>query len=154
MVFVALPALQRVQRDSHRKRNVQIVSSALETYKSNNRGRYPWVNKAATASDRFISFTNQERQSFFDNYVNSEKNIYDPSEGDYRFSIYAFNLGYNPTGAGGWATGFPSSYNFIRVVGAAKCSSNGGHADPAESSSSYVIHYRLEVGGLQCQQFN
>ena len=45
MVFVALPALQRAQRDSHRKRNIQIVSSALENYKSNNRGMYPWMKK-------------------------------------------------------------------------------------------------------------
>ena len=33
MVFIALPALQRSQRDTQRKRNIQLVSAALESYK-------------------------------------------------------------------------------------------------------------------------
>ncbi|MBS7346551.1 MAG: type II secretion system protein, partial [Candidatus Sacchiramonaceae bacterium] len=41
MVFIALPALQRSQRDAQRKNDISRIKSALESYKSNNRGRLP-----------------------------------------------------------------------------------------------------------------
>lgn len=41
MVFVALPALQRSQRDTSRKNDVSIVSSAVTSFSSNNRGAFP-----------------------------------------------------------------------------------------------------------------
>lgn len=154
MVFVALPALQIAQRDSHRKRNIQIVSSALENYKSNNRGMYPWMKKTATANDRFLRFTNQERQDFFNSYVNPDGNIFDPSGGEYEFVLLAFNLAYNPTLDGGSASGFPRSRSFIYVTGGAVCERTGFDNDAATKPSSYTIQYRLEIGGIQCQQFN
>lgn len=41
MVFIALPALQRSQRDSARKSEVGTVASAIQSYMSNNRNRIP-----------------------------------------------------------------------------------------------------------------
>jgi prepilin-type N-terminal cleavage/methylation domain-containing protein len=41
MVFIALPALQRSQRDQARKNDVTTVSSAVTSYTSNNRGDFP-----------------------------------------------------------------------------------------------------------------
>lgn len=41
MVFIALPALQRGQRDQARKTEVSSVASAIESYRSNNRGATP-----------------------------------------------------------------------------------------------------------------
>ncbi len=38
MIFVALPALQRGQRDTARKNDVNAIASAINTYRSNNRG--------------------------------------------------------------------------------------------------------------------
>ena len=38
MVFLALPALQRAQRDTQRKQDMAIVRAAINTYKSNNGG--------------------------------------------------------------------------------------------------------------------
>ena len=38
MVFIALPALQRSQRDTARKNDVALVSSAIKSWRSNNRG--------------------------------------------------------------------------------------------------------------------
>ena len=37
MVFVALPALQRSQRDTQRKNDIARLMSAINSYKSNNR---------------------------------------------------------------------------------------------------------------------
>jgi len=41
MVFIALPALQRGQRDTARKSDVGSVSSAITSYTANNRGSFP-----------------------------------------------------------------------------------------------------------------
>lgn len=41
MVFIALPALQRSQRDSARKAEVGTVASAITSYQGNNRGGSP-----------------------------------------------------------------------------------------------------------------
>ena len=155
MIFVGLPALQRSQRDEHRKRNVQVVAAALESYKSNNKGNYPWSNKSATTNDRFLRLTNQDSQDFFNNYVNREGNISDPSGGEYDFFMTAYNLKYNPTGAGGWASGLPNRLNFIYVTGNAKCVPGRWFTsvEPADRPS-YVIQYKLENGGNQCTEFN
>ena len=39
MVFVALPALQRSQRDAARKNDIAMIASAVKNWQSNNRGR-------------------------------------------------------------------------------------------------------------------
>lgn len=41
MVFIALPALQRSQRDTARKNDVSQVASAVSSFSSNNRGAFP-----------------------------------------------------------------------------------------------------------------
>lgn len=41
MVFLALPALQRNQRDTQRKNDLSRAQSAISNYQTNNRGRVP-----------------------------------------------------------------------------------------------------------------
>lgn len=41
MVFIALPALQRSQRDQARKNDVSTIAGAVTSYSSNNRGNFP-----------------------------------------------------------------------------------------------------------------
>ena len=48
MVFIALPALQRNQRDTARKNDVSTVASAVTSYTSNNRGDFPTTANLAT----------------------------------------------------------------------------------------------------------
>lgn len=54
MVFIALPALQRSQRDSARKSEVGTVASAITSYQSNNRNGIPTadqIGQYVTGSD-------------------------------------------------------------------------------------------------------
>lgn len=41
MVFIALPALQRNQRDTQRKSDLNLFVDALQRYAANNKGQYP-----------------------------------------------------------------------------------------------------------------
>ena len=45
MVFLALPALQRSQRDAQRKRDVAVIRAAVENYRSNNKGNIKTLYK-------------------------------------------------------------------------------------------------------------
>lgn len=47
MVFIALPALQRNQRDTARKNDVSNIASAVTSYSSNNRGAFPTTAQLA-----------------------------------------------------------------------------------------------------------
>ena len=42
MVFIALPALQRNQRDTQRKNDTSRLKTAIDSYKANNRDSLPW----------------------------------------------------------------------------------------------------------------
>ena len=47
MVFIALPALQRSQRDTQRSNDMSRVSTALNNFAANNRGKIPVRGKSA-----------------------------------------------------------------------------------------------------------
>ena len=47
MVFIALPALQRGQRDNQRRQDVSKFMSQVTSYSTNNRGNVPALNTAA-----------------------------------------------------------------------------------------------------------
>lgn len=49
MVFIALPALQRGQRDSQRKSDVSRINTQISNYASANRGQIPPATNSATA---------------------------------------------------------------------------------------------------------
>lgn len=54
MVFAALPALQRSQRDTTRKNDVSKVIAAISSYQSNNRGQSP---EADASFGKYLSST-------------------------------------------------------------------------------------------------
>jgi prepilin-type N-terminal cleavage/methylation domain-containing protein len=55
MVFIALPALQRSQRDTQRKNDVSRAVTAITNYTSNNRGALPTLNAAFVSSYLAVS---------------------------------------------------------------------------------------------------
>ncbi len=60
MVFIALPALQRGQRDTQRKNDLSRMQSAVNSFQSNNRGALPTfdatfiTNYLKTSGDTFV----------------------------------------------------------------------------------------------------
>ncbi len=64
MVFIALPALQRNQRDTARRTDVSTVASAYTTYMNNNRGNAP--------ANGTISFVNSDgSDAAFKRYIDN-----------------------------------------------------------------------------------
>ncbi len=122
VVFLALPALQKSQRDTARRQDVAKVIAALEQYRTDNQGAWP----AATNIGQVI-FSVGDGQTF-SNYFGKlagNKNV-------------AFNPGYN------------AKYNAwtgaVDVYVGKKCTNDGTNnlADAAASNAAVVV--RLEVG--------
>ena len=75
MVFIALPSLQRSQRDTQRQNDMSKVITALQNYMSNNRGSLPSGNVGYVAGHleqgtlANSSNTTKTWEYFYDNYL-------------------------------------------------------------------------------------
>lgn len=54
MVFIALPALQRTQRNTQREDDMARVISAINDYQTNNNGKTPFNNLKAGSLEQFV----------------------------------------------------------------------------------------------------
>ena len=79
MVFIALPALQRSQRDTERRSAVGRVAAAIQQYQTNNNGRLPKNGsipaQEPTGDDDRVKIevynsSNNPAASFIKNYMN------------------------------------------------------------------------------------
>ena len=73
MVFIALPALQRNQRDTQRKNDITRALTAVRNYQSNNRGKIPSGDWDKTFRETYLR-------------VNGE-DFKDPDGSDYVFNL-------------------------------------------------------------------
>lgn len=123
MVFIALPALQRNQRDTQRKQDMSRIITSLQNYQSNNRGAIP-------------AATNIAWSDFKDDYLLTDGDVFaDPSEGDYTFAVNDDNKA--PATVG----------NTIHVHVGATCV---GEAVKDAGSRKVAFTLKLENGGNAC----
>lgn len=73
MVFLALPALQRSQRDTQRKNDVSRLQAAINDYKSANRGKLP----ASAAELKIVvdQYVKQGNSTFLDPSTNNDYTV-------------------------------------------------------------------------------
>ncbi len=141
MVFIALPALQRAQRDQQRKSDLTRVGAALVTYKTNNRNSLPANTNAAwasfvsqyltpTASDTFVDPLGAAAGSNATTYTMTTNNSVDsPVTGDSN----NFNN---------------STQNIIYFSEGYTCGTGG--AIVAAGSRTVALRMYLEGGGIAC----
>jgi prepilin-type N-terminal cleavage/methylation domain-containing protein len=55
MVFIALPALQRGQRDSQRRSDVSRINTQISNYQSNSRGKIPTAAQMVAPTTGFVA---------------------------------------------------------------------------------------------------
>lgn len=125
MVFVALPALQRGQRDTQRRDDVSRVVSQLQSYATNNRGALP-------ANDAFAS------SSFQNGYLKA---------GDGEFNDPKTGVSYVIVeGGAGDRTLEEGQLQYSR-----NASCNGENATGSGSARQAAIRVKLEGSGYFCQ---
>lgn len=122
IVFLALPALQKSQRDTARKNDVGRLISAIQSYQSNNSGKLPADLGGTGTTDIMGS-----------NYLG---NFADPSAGTYVFAATT-----NPSTA---APTTPTTGQ-INYADSKNCDNTGG------GSRKVAVVITLEGGGTYCQ---
>lgn len=127
MVFIALPALQRNQRDTARKNDVNRAITQLQNYQSANRNNLPANNGWNDFLNNYLTVQNSEGEST-DQFA-------DPSEGDYSFNYRSDRT--------------PSSQvnGEIYVHGSSTCE---GENVTSAGSRRIAMTYKLEGGGIIC----
>ena len=122
IIFLALPALQRSQRDTQRRSDIGRVIAASQSYQSNNSGATPFTYNAsgiATSMGTLVS-------GYMDNNYN------DPSTN----AAYALAT-----------TIVPTSANQLAIYKAADCAAAAASATGAKT----IFRMFLESGGYICQ---
>lgn len=125
VVFLAVPALQRSQRDTARKNDLSRFMSQISSYQSNNKGTVP-VASAAGVSAFVAAYLTPAGDTFED-----------PSGGDY---TYVYGVGAGPTTRGQ-----------IRYATAATCGANGDVVAATGQTRKVAASVALEGGGAYCQ---
>lgn len=128
VVFLALPALQKSQRDTQRKQDVGRTISAVNSYMGNSRGQMP--DFEATGSGSFIE------SDYLGDFA-------DPSGGDYKFvEVEIPDSGVNNLPGDALKTATEGEMGFD--VGEA-CDGS------ASGTRSVSIFIKLEAGGYYCE---
>lgn len=122
MVFIALPALQRSQRDTQRKTDLAKVITQVNSYQSNNRGRAP---------------QNQtEWSNLLSGYLKAGGDQFaDPNGTEYVFTDSAVSGSQPGDGTMHWTRG-------------AVC--NGESLTTGQGNNKVAVQMKLEGGGVAC----
>lgn len=135
MVFVALPALQRSQRDTQRRDDIARVSSALTQWQSNHNNSLPAAGVSST--------NNTAAQTFLTQYLQAGSTFNDPDGNPYVINVAAGQMLSN-------AAELQRLTHTIFIRTAALCDNNGGAITASASPSDFAILYRTEGSGVIC----
>ena len=142
MVFIALPALQRSQRDTQRRQDLSRAITAVQNYQANNRGKIPDFKSAFITS--YLT-------------LNGKDTFQDPSGTDYKF--YNKATGGSEGIAECTATGgvgkdcsiqAPTSFTSGYILALKKATCNGEKAVLASGENQFAILMKLEGAGVAC----
>lgn len=137
MVFLALPALQRSQRDTQRKDDLGRITAALTTYKSNTGGKLPWT---VFTSNGVVSAYNPT--TFVADYLTSGGSSFnDPTTGS------AYALDNTNTAPPNVPTPDADSQIMIYKTSGTDCTT----ATALSAGTRYVVKMYQENGGSVCQ---
>ena len=143
MVFIALPALQRSQRDAQRKQDVSRLLDAVQRYKSNNRGQLPSVLQTAS----WAGLTNSSSDRFIKTYLAVDGPFRNP-QGETWYMHGVLNSTPGSELPPRNATGSYHLREFYSAVGM-KCDGSGLVA--AQGPSHVAVRIYLENGGTYCE---
>ncbi len=154
MVFIALPALQRGQRNTQRENDMSRILTAVQSYQSNNSNKTPWKGcttqagavQADTVDENGVATATCTDSNFVSRYIAASANATDSAQfqdpdGE------AYKFAYLGEGA---AT---ISYDFnhmIYVKTKAKCGATEGVVDATSGKNDIAIVYVLEGGAPRC----
>ena len=136
MVFIALPALQRSQRNTQRRDDYSMLSTAVTNYMSNNGGRLTQIYGSNDASGNTLDAKR---------WIN--ENGTDPNGNDYVLKAYSFDSVKDNIPTPG------ESEVFIFVGANCNDTDDNGDAKPQadKANNAFAIYGFMEGGTYYCQ---
>ena len=144
MVFIALPALQRSQRDAQRKQDVSRLLDAVQRYKSNNRGQLPSVLQTAS----WVALTNSSSDRFIKTYLAVDGPFRNPQGEIWNIHGSMYNTPGSELPPAVISSAIGQLKEFRSAVGM-KCDGSGLVA--AQGPSHVAVRIYLENGGTYCE---
>lgn len=147
MAFIALPQLQRTQRDAERKEDVLILLENIKKYQNNNNGALPNLFGRTYEIVEYGDTGDFAWTKFYNNYLG--ENFKDPSNTNYRLVVSECHVGENEEECEYTVEPeeFPNNYSMY-VMEKAICSEN--KAIPSSNPKSITALYVLETGEAYC----
>ncbi len=151
MVFIALPALQRNQRDSRRRDDIITFIQTVKKYQTNNRGSLPTGVGIAEYKEGAGRTPGTTWQDFYNNYLGN--NFMDPSGDYYKLQVMQCEQNTPDQNCNNSVlndlvgASFPNNYR-IMVVLQATC--YGDKAIKSSNPRNLAALYRLEGAGVYC----
>jgi prepilin-type N-terminal cleavage/methylation domain-containing protein len=163
MVFIALPALQRSQRNTQRKNDLSRIATAAVSYASNNNGKTPFEicngifnNASNTGIDSSTDSRSNTLNQFILRYVVAGGDIgsqfSDPDGEEYMISCNGHQTPYQDLAVGDDydQSAIGSLDHYIYAYVKSKCSAVEGHITKTSGSHDFSLSYRLEGGSWAC----
>ena len=144
MVFIALPALQRSQRDAQRKQHVSRLLDAVQRYKSNNRGQLPSVLQTAS----WAGLTNSSSDRFIKTYLAVDGPFRNPQGETWHMHGVSYSTPGSELPTAVISSAIGQLKEFRSAVGM-KCDGSGLVA--AQGPSHVAVRIYLENGGTYCE---
>lgn len=132
MVFIALPQLQRQQRDSRRKDDIITFMEAIKKYQTNNRGLLPADNNAW-------------QNDFYEKYLGD--NFADPDGTEYVLQVAECTTNGDVVDCSNSPI-LNSMDHTLYILEQATC--DGGKAIRTSNPRNVAVVYRLEGSGMYC----
>jgi prepilin-type N-terminal cleavage/methylation domain-containing protein len=163
MVFIALPALQRSQRNTQRKNDLSRIATAATSYQSNNNGITPFEQTTgyyydADPNDNINNLNDKQKilKSFIDRYIvaggDYGSQFADPDGEYYRFTIRSKNWYGSTYAVGDTAPGAADENNAHRIVVTiyAKCGAAENTIVRTSGKHDFALIYTLEGNSVTC----
>ena len=164
MVFIALPALQRSQRNTRRRQDMSRILSAFTEYQSNvghmpdsyDRVTYPSGKSAGTELSNLVNkyITGKNDYSTAENVVSTaltdcqgNDQFCDPDGTSYHFQTRT-KLTSNQAAFD--ATAYITENHAIYYYGNAKCGSQEAYIAGGSGTNDIALLYKLEGGAIYC----
>ncbi len=145
MVFIALPALQRSQRDTARKNDVSRAITALNSYQSNNKGALPVLTPTNTYGTQNADGVATPAASLLARYLKAGGDDFaDPSGKPYTFVT-------SPTTLPTTSDARTDTQTVVRIFVSAGSTCNGESLTTGQGNRKVAFRLVLEGGGVLCQ---
>ena len=158
MVFIALPAMQRSQRDTQRRDSLSMMMTQIQQYQANNRNKLPMEVKDVTSKVHVDpdALTNNPWDKFYKDYLLAQNDTFEDPNGN-KYKLEIDKCGTTSEGSD-CVNGQRNDYDFIggtkpqdytvSVVYNSVC--DGEKAVYNSGSRKISILYKFEGGGTYC----